>query len=105
MSEISRLKASIASPSVSWDNRCLYILRFHDLMQAERGIGKPKSFHGWSLRDTATELGIPLGTLHRDIECARLLPEFPIVRKKCGSANAFLKAIIGGLEKMKEEKS
>lgn len=53
----------------------------HDLRVAQHGKGKQGAKVGWSLRDTAKELGVGFGTLSEDLRLAEAVMANPQLRK------------------------
>jgi DNA modification methylase len=53
----------------------------HELRQAQKGVGRQGRKQGWSLRDTAEELGMGFGNLSEDIKLAEACAADPNLRK------------------------
>ncbi len=53
----------------------------HEMRQRQKGAGRPGSKVGWSLRDTAEELGKGFGTLSEDLRLAEAVMANPNLKK------------------------
>lgn len=67
--------------NLEWWDKCIQEAELHKLRQSQHGIGRQKVKSGWSLRDTAKELGMGFGTLSQDIRLAEAVMANPSLKK------------------------
>lgn len=77
---LAKIKIVLQSGDLPWFHRAKFVYVFHTLSQSSHGkakVGRPESGTktGWSIRDTARELNIPIGTVSEDIKLAKWLEE------------------------------
>lgn len=73
-----RLHENLKRHNLPWWEQVLLVEELHNLRQDEHGVassGRPRMNEekGWSIRDTATELGVGVGSLSEDLNLARAL--------------------------------
>lgn len=84
--EIKRVHENLRRFNLPWYEQAILTERLHSLRQEEHGIaksGRPSKEEekkGWSVRDTAKELGAALGTIAEDINLARAVAVDPALR-------------------------
>jgi DNA modification methylase len=86
-----RLHENLKRFNLTWQEEVTLRQQLHELRQAEHGpalTGRPKNTDeddepkkGWSIRDTARELGTSLGGLSQDLSLARALEQDPTLYK------------------------
>lgn len=67
--------------NLPWWEQCQIELELHSLRQKQHGVGRRGVKEGWSLRDTAKEIGIGFGTLSEDLRLAEAVMSDPNLRK------------------------
>jgi len=83
---ISRVHENLRRFNLPWWEQALLVEKLHALRQEEHGVakhGRPKADEepqGWSIRDTAEELGAALGSVSEDINLARAVKLNPALR-------------------------
>ena len=83
---IKRVHENLRRFNLPWWEQALLVEQLHTLRQEEHGVatrGRPKKDEeekGWSLRDTAEELGSALGAISEDINLARAVKLNPSLR-------------------------
>jgi len=79
-----RIRGSLLRPGLPWYERAKLEKEFHDLRQRQHGGGRSGGGGktGWSLRDTAEELGRPLGALSEDLKLADAVHKYPSLKRK-----------------------
>lgn len=84
--EIRRCHENLKRMNLPWHEQAVQTERLHTLRQEEHGVaksGRParnEEKKGWSVRDTAEELGIALGTISEDINLAQAVRANPSLR-------------------------
>jgi DNA modification methylase len=84
--EIKRCHENLKRMNLPWYEQATQTERLHSLRQEEHGVaksGRPaknEEKKGWSVRDTAEELGIALGTISEDINLAQAVRANPSLR-------------------------
>lgn len=78
--EIS-LHENLKRYNLPWWAQCESERELHELRQTQHGRGKQGAKVGWSLRDTAEEIGIGFGTLSEDLRLAEAVMANPNLRK------------------------
>jgi len=84
--KVIRLHENLRRFNLPWWEQVVLVEQLHLLRQGQHGVapsGRPKQDEkqGWSLRDTAAELGSALGTLSEDLTLARALRNDPTLSK------------------------
>ncbi len=67
--------------NLPWWEVCEMERELHEMRQRQKGAGRPGSKVGWSLRDTAEELGKGFGTLSEDLRLAEAVMANPNLKK------------------------
>lgn len=81
-----RVHENLRRFNLPWWDQALLVEQLHTMRQEEHGVaktGRPKATEeekGWSLRDTAEELGAALGAVSEDINLARAVRLNPALR-------------------------
>src|SRR5271157_5089287 len=75
------IQENLLRENLPWYDIVTLELELHTLRQQEHGIGKQGKKTGWSLRDTAEELGRGLGTLSEDLRLAEAVMANPKFKK------------------------
>ena len=75
------LDENLSRFNLPWYEQVVLEKRKHDLRQQQHGAGRRGKKTGWSLRDTAEELGVALGPLSEDIRLAEALLANPALAK------------------------
>ena len=81
-----RLHENLKRFNLPWYEQVVLVKELHDLRQEEHGqaaLGRPvkEAPKGWSIRDTAEELGVGIGPLSEDLGLARALEKDPSLAK------------------------
>jgi DNA modification methylase/ParB-like chromosome segregation protein Spo0J len=86
-----RLHENLKRFNLPWYDQVGLVEELHNLRKEQHGepvrtgrppvIGEAKPKQGWSLRDTARELGVGVGPLSEDLSLARALRDDPTLRK------------------------
>jgi site-specific DNA-methyltransferase (adenine-specific) len=79
--KIISLQENLKRHNLPWDEQIIQEKELHDIRQSQYGIGKRGKKVGWSLRDTAAELDIALGTLSEDLRMADVILMDPTLRR------------------------
>jgi hypothetical protein len=79
-----RVRGDLLRPGLPWYERAKLEKEFHDLRQGQHGGGRAGGGGktGWSLRDTAEELGRALGALSEDLRLADAVDKYPSLKRK-----------------------
>lgn len=73
---------NLKKPNLQWYEIVVLEQRLHEMRQNKHGAAKPgPKRSGWSLRDTAEELGMSFGTLSEDLRLAEAVMADPNLRK------------------------
>lgn len=67
--------------NLPWWEVCELERQLHEMRQRQKGAGRSGSKSGWSLRDTAEELGKGFGTLSEDLRLAEAVMANPNLKK------------------------
>jgi DNA modification methylase len=85
--KIIRLQENLKRFNLPWWEQVMLVEQLHQIRQQEHGIasrGRPQKgteAQGWSIRDTAEELGVGVGPLSEDLSLARALKNNPTLAK------------------------
>ncbi len=99
---ISSLHENLKRSNLPWHEQVILEKELHDLRQSQHGKGKQGKKVGWSLRDTARELDIALGSLSEDLRLAEALLSDPNL-KKVGDKTTAKRVILAGLRLATQE--
>ena len=79
--QILSLHENLKRSNLPWYDQVIKEKELHDLRQDQHGTGKRGKKVGWSLRETAKELNIALGTLSEDLRMAEAVLADPTLAK------------------------
>jgi len=95
------IQDNLKRPNLEWWERAILERQLHDLRQSQHGRKKSgPGREGWSLRDTADEIGMSFGTLSEDLRLADAVMANPNLRKIEDKTTA--KRLIFGMAKRAE---
>lgn len=75
---LAEIKDALSKPNISFQSRAQLTLEYHDIQQGIHGIPDPvEKKKGWTVKDSAAELGVSPATVVQDFKIARALKDDP----------------------------